>query len=94
VTIEPFVGTVTAALVVDASGHVTLAPAGVDLVVTESGLNMRQAISLDTAALCGVLSGANTATVTIKGAGVGTTRVSASVDGVGNRTAVTLSPPA
>lgn len=71
----------------------TLAAAGLDSVVIESGLNARQALSLQAAALAGILSGAATTTVTIKGAGVATTRIIATVDSDGNRSALTLTPP-
>jgi hypothetical protein len=56
----------------------------------ETGLTPRQAMRLFAAALGGVLSGAGTTTITIKGAGVGTTRVTATVDTDGNRSALTL----
>jgi hypothetical protein len=71
-----------------------LAAAGLDSVVVEIGLNARQALALKAAALAGVLSGAATSTVTIKGAGVATTRIVATVDASGNRSALTLTPPA
>jgi len=72
----------------------SLAAAGMDGVVVETGLNARQSLSVIAAALTGVLSGAATTTVTIKGAGVATTRVTATVDSDGDRSAVTLNPPA
>lgn len=76
------------------SGY-SLAAAGLDAVAVESGLNARQALSVIASASAGVLAGAATATVTIAAAGVpATTRLTASVDESGNRTAVTLSPPA
>lgn len=58
----------------------------------ETGLTPRQSLRLVSAALAGVLSGAATTTVTIKGAGVGTTRIQAVVDSDGNRSALTLTP--
>ena len=73
---------------------VSLASAGLDNVVVESGLNARQAMAVMASAMGGVLSGSGTATVTIKGAGVGTTRITATVDSQSNRTAVVLNPPA
>lgn len=76
-----------------ASG-VVLSATGLDSVVVESGLNARQALSLVGAALAGILSGAGTATITIKGAGVATTRIVATCDADGNRSALTLTPPA
>jgi hypothetical protein len=71
----------------------SLAAAGLDAVAVESGLNARQALSVLAAALAGVLAGGATATITIKGAGVNTTRVTATVDADGNRSAVTLNLP-
>lgn len=70
-----------------------LASDGVDLVVVEVGMNLRQAMAIKTAAAAGVLSGAATTTITILGAGVGTTRIVATVDADGNRSAVTLTLP-
>jgi hypothetical protein len=82
--------------VVVASGSKTgysLAAAGLDAIVVETGLNARQALAVNAAALAGVLSGAATTTVTVKGAGVATTRITATVDADGNRSAVTLALP-
>lgn len=82
--------------VVVASGSKTgysLASSGLDAIVIESGMNARQAMSINTAALAGVLAGGGTTTVTIKGAGVATTRITSTVDGDGNRSAVTLVLP-
>lgn len=73
---------------------VNVVAAGLDEVVIETGLNARQALSLLASALAGVLSGAATATVVIKGAGVADTRITATVDADGNRSALTLTPPA
>jgi hypothetical protein len=70
-----------------------LASDGLDLVVIEAGLNARQALSVVTASAAGVLSGAGTSTVVIKGGGVATTRITAGVDGQGNRTSAGLNPP-
>ncbi len=71
-----------------------LAANALDNIVIETGCNARQALSLITSALAGILSGAATTTVTIKGAGVATTRIVATVDASGNRSALTLTPPA
>ncbi len=71
-----------------------LASDGLDSVVIETGMNARQAISIQTAAAAGVLSGAATTTVTIAAAGVpATNRITATVDADGNRSGVTLSLP-
>lgn len=72
---------------------VKLTSAGLDLVVIETGLNARQALSVIASANGGVLSGADTGSVIIKGAGVATTRITATTDSTGRPT-VTLSPPA
>lgn len=57
----------------------------------ETGVTFRQAMRVITAAVAGVLSGAGTATVICKSAGGSTTRITATVDDSGNRSAVTLS---
>jgi hypothetical protein len=74
------------------SGYV-LASTGLDSVVIETGCTARQALSVIAAATAGQVSGAGTGTVTIKGAGVATTRVVATTDADGNRSVVTLSLP-
>lgn len=71
-----------------------LASDGVDLVIADASINIRQAISLILAVLAGKVSGAETSTVTIKGADTTTTRIVATVDSNGNRPATTLTPPA
>lgn len=72
-----------------------LASDGLDSVTVEAGLNARQALSIIASALAGVLSGAATTTITIQAAGVpGTTRITATVDSDGNRSTLTLVPPA
>lgn len=76
------------------TGYVTVAPAGLDQVVVETGLNARQALSVIASSTAGVLSGGGTSTIVIKGAGVATTRITATVDVNNNRTAITLAPPA
>lgn len=73
---------------------VVLASDGLDGVEIEAGLDARQTLSLIAAALAGAVSGAGTTSVTIKGAGVSANRIVATVDASGNRSALTLSPPA
>ncbi len=85
------VGTTT--VVTTKTGY-SLAAAGLDSVVVEVGLNARQALSINAAANGGKISGAATTEVVILGAGVATTRITATVDSSGNRSAVTLAPPA
>ena len=77
----------------DKTGYV-LAPSGFDAIQVESGVNARQALSPILAASAGVLLGAGTGTVVIKGGNVAVTRILASTDNAGNRTAVTLALPA
>jgi hypothetical protein len=78
----------------DSKDGYSLASSGVDAIVIEAGLNLRQAISIIVAGEGGELSGADTTTIVIHGAGVATTRMTATVDVSGNRTSVALSPPA
>jgi hypothetical protein len=57
----------------------------------ESSLTPRQALRAIAAAEAGVTSGGATTTFTIKGAGVATQRIQATVDASGNRQAIVLS---
>jgi hypothetical protein len=78
----------------DKAGY-SLATAGLDTVHVETGLNARQALAIIASACAGVLSGASGTAIAIAAAGVpATNRIAATVDGDGNRTAVTLTPPA
>jgi hypothetical protein len=85
----------TAGVVVAAGSKTgyTLAAAGLDSVVVETGVNARQALSPILAAAAGVVSGADTTSIVIKGGNVATTRIAATVDADGNRSAVTLTLP-
>jgi hypothetical protein len=76
----------------DKAGY-ALAPAGLDAIQVESGVNIRQALSPILASSAGVLLGAGTGTIVIKGGNVAVTRITASTDNAGNRTAVVLSLP-
>lgn len=77
----------------DKSGY-SLAPAGVDPIQVESGMNLRQAQSVIAAAVAGRLSGAGTTSILLDGANVsGTVRVTAVVDASGNRTSTILTLP-
>lgn len=71
-----------------------LASDGLDAIVVESGMNFRQAQSVIVAAASGVISGQEDFAPVIKGAGVGTTRITATTDADGNRIDVTLNLPA
>ena len=87
------VGTVLATFSIE-NRYGDLSASGLDSVVVEAGLNARQALSVIAAAVAGKLSGAATTEVVIKAAEEGlTTRITATVDADGNRTALTLGLP-
>lgn len=78
---------------VDKTGIVLDATA-LEAIEIADAINARQALNLLLAALAGEVSGAGTNTITIRDAGNDAlTRITAAVDGLGNRTAVTLSVP-
>ncbi len=64
-----------------------------DQVTIESGINARQALAAILATECGKASGMATNAPVFTGGGNSTTRVSATTDANGNRSAVTLSLP-
>lgn len=72
------------------TGGVALTAAGLDAITIESGINARQCLQAVLAAVAGVLSGAATTTITIKNPAGGPTRITATVDADGNRSAITL----
>ena len=76
----------------DKAGYL-LASAGLDAIQVEGGVNARQAISPILAACAGIVAGAGTGVVVIKGGNTSTTRITASTDNAGNRSAVTLTLP-
>lgn len=89
-----------ATLAIDGSGDVTLTAAANNAIADayldranaiETAITPRLAMRYSAAALAGVLAGAGTNTVTIDGCGVGTTRITATVDADGDRPAVVLS---
>lgn len=84
-------------LAIDASGRVVLQPTGLDAIVIETGINLRQAQSPILAAASGKIAGANPGggTVTVKGGGDAnnTTRITAETDQYGNRTSAVLNLP-
>lgn len=90
------VASVTAPVVVgtvaDKSGY-SLAPSGLDAIPVEPGINVRQALAPILASAAGVLSGAGTGTIVIRGANGSTSRITASTDNAGNRSSVTLTLP-
>lgn len=65
----------------------------VDSIAVESGINLRQAVSLILASAAGPVSGAGQATVILWSPN-NTARVTATCDASGNRTAIILNPPA
>lgn len=74
---------------------VSLAAAGLNPVEIEAGINAKQALSAILAGQAGVLSGATTGTILVRAAGTPTTtRMTATTDTAGNRTAVALNLPA
>ena len=88
---------VTVATNNDKTGY-KLASDGLDSIVVETGVNARQFMSISLAAAAGVISGASnssTMTITVKAANnSSTTRIVATADRYGNRSAMTLSLPA
>lgn len=76
----------------DKAGY-ALAPAGLDAVAIEPGINARQALAPILAATAGALSGAGGGTIVVKGGNSSTTRITATTDAAGNRTSVTLALP-
>ena len=83
---------VTVNSVTDKTGY-TLAAAGLDAITIEPGVNARQALSPILAATAGVVAGAGTGVVVIKGGNTSVTRITATTDNAGNRSSVTLSLP-
>lgn len=79
--------------VASVTAPVVLSSAGFDNIVVETGINARQALSPILAAAAGVVSGAGTGTVVLKGGNVTTTRITATTDSDGNRSSVTLAIP-
>jgi hypothetical protein len=77
----------------DKAGY-ALSTSGLDAIQIENGINARQALSPILAACAGVIIGAGTGTIVIKGGNSPITRITASTDNAGNRTAVTVSLPA
>ena len=70
-----------------------LAPTGLDAIQIENGVNARQALTPILASAAGVLLGAGTGTIIVKGGNSSQTRITASTDNAGNRSAVTLTLP-
>lgn len=76
----------------DKSGYV-MAASGLDSIIIEQGINLRQAIAPILAATAGVISGAGTGQIVIRGGNTSVSRILASTDNQGNRTSVTLVLP-
>jgi hypothetical protein len=85
-------GWVSAGTVADKAGY-SLSPSGLDAITVENGVNARQALSPILAASAGVVTGAGTGTIVIRGANVTASRIIATTDNAGNRSSVTLSVP-
>jgi len=83
---------VTVGTVTDKAGY-TLAPSGLDAIQVESGVNARQALAPILAASAGVVGGAGTGVIIIKGGNSSITRITAMTDNAGNRSSVTLTLP-
>lgn len=77
---------------INAAG-VRLRADGLDAIVVEAGINARQALAIDLAASAGTLAGAGSGLITIKGAGVADTRITAATDQSGNRIRVQMDLP-
>ena len=88
VTAPVTVGTIT-----DKAGY-SLAASGLDAVPIEVGINARQALAPILAASAGVVAGAGTGVVVIKGGNTSVTRITATTDNAGNRSSVALTLPA
>jgi hypothetical protein len=76
----------------DKSGY-NLGSAGLDAIQVENGINARQALSPILAASAGLVSGAGSGTIMITGGNTSVTRILATTDKLGNRSAVTLTLP-
>lgn len=75
----------------------SLAAAGLDAVVVETGVNARQALAMIGSAVAGKASGLDTSTAVyyaMGASGTTTARITATTDANGNRTATTLTIPA
>ena len=83
---------VTVGTVNDKSGY-ALSASGLDAIQVEGGVNARQALSPILAASAGVVAGAGTGVIVIKGGNSSTTRITATTDNAGNRSSVTLTLP-
>ena len=77
----------------DKAGY-ALSSNGIDAIAVETGINARQALAPILAAAAGVLTGAGTGAIVIRGANVVTSRITATTDNAGNRTSVSLALPA
>jgi hypothetical protein len=72
-----------------------LAGSGLDAIQVEAGINARQALALTMDAVgSGVITGAETSTITVRNPTNSQTRITATVDADGNRTSILLNPPA
>ena len=88
VTAPVVVGSIT-----DKTGY-SLAASGLDAITVEAGVNARQALAPILAASAGVVAGAGTGVIVIKGGNTSITRITATTDNAGNRSSVALTLPA
>ena len=84
---------VTVGTISDKTGY-SLAASGLDAITVEAGVNARQALAPILAASAGVVAGAGTGVVVIKGGNASITRITATTDNAGNRSSVALTLPA
>lgn len=90
------VGSVTAGVTVSSNSDKTgfkLAADGLDLIMLETGTNLRQGVTIIYAGSAGLTGGMNVNAPVIKGGGVNTTRITATTDEYGNRLSVALNLP-
>ena len=88
-------GTVDPAAIVSAinAAGVKLRGDGLDAIVVEAGINARQALAPILAATAGIVAGAGSGLITIKGGRSDVVRITATTDQSGNRPSVLLSIP-
>jgi hypothetical protein len=89
----PIQSTSTLSMSAISSDHDAYAANGLDSIAVEQGINARQALAPILAASAGMVTGAVTGTILIRGANATTTRITATTDNAGNRSSVTLSLP-
>jgi hypothetical protein len=89
----PIQSTPTPSMSAISGDHDAYAANGLDSIAVEQGINAGRALAPILAASAGMVTGAGTGTILIRGANVTTTRITATTDNAGNRSSVTLSLP-